>query len=300
MTLQEIEVFLAVARSGNVSTAARKLYITQPAVSRHLNALEREVNCALFLRGRGQRQAELTEAGRAFVPAAEKLRQAWLEALESPAHTGAQTLNIASVGSLSSYLLPSVFRDFLEQAPGRSLRFHQMSSERAYEAIDRGDMDLALITDHMHHPQVETVPLFREPMVLLAGAESGLANRVHPSALDPGKEVRLPWNPEYDLWHSFWFRSGAQARIVVNQMVVLEQVFSWNGNWADSWAVAPVLVARVIAEKTGARICQLEEGPPEEIIYSLQGRRRKPELVQPFLTCLKTELARHPGIWVYP
>ncbi|MCI9671821.1 MAG: LysR family transcriptional regulator [Lawsonibacter sp.] len=64
MTQQGIEVFLAVGRLGSVSAAAQALYITQPAVSRHLRALEETLGCALVVRGRGRRQVELTDRGR--------------------------------------------------------------------------------------------------------------------------------------------------------------------------------------------------------------------------------------------
>ena len=64
MTQQGIEVFLAVARLGSVSAAAQALYITQPAVSRHLRALEEDLGCPLVVRGRGQRRVELTGRGR--------------------------------------------------------------------------------------------------------------------------------------------------------------------------------------------------------------------------------------------
>ena len=57
MTLQEIEVFLAVVRTGSVSAAAQALYITQPAVSRQVGALEEKLGCALLHRGRGRRQS---------------------------------------------------------------------------------------------------------------------------------------------------------------------------------------------------------------------------------------------------
>lgn len=60
-------------------------------------------------------------------------------------------------------------------------------------------MDVALISDNMHHTQVETIPAFRTPMVLISGTGSKLPAEVHPSQLDPAKELRLPWNPEYDL-----------------------------------------------------------------------------------------------------
>lgn len=297
MTLQEIEVFLAVVRTGNISAAAQALYITQPAVSRHLNALERELDCVLLERGRGQRQVELTERGRDFLPAAERLRQSWQEALDAPKE-GAQTLRVSSINSLTAYLMPEVLRNFAKEHGGSNLEYLQMSSGEAYGAVARGEIDLAFISDAMYHPQVETTPLFREPMVLLAGAESGLEGIMHPAQLDPARQVRAPWNPEYDLWHSFWFRSGARPRLVLNHMSMLEEVFSWRGDWADIWAVAPVMVARAVAKKTGAHICRME-GAPEEIIYLLQGRRRKPELTRAFLDCLRRELKAHPDVEIY-
>lgn len=299
MTLQEMEVFLTVVRTGSVSAAAQALYITQPAVTRHLNALERELDCTLISRKRGQRQVELTERGREFVPAAEKLRHAWVEAMEIPRGDAAQTLRVSSINSLTAYLMPGVLRAFAGERPGSNLEFLQMSSSEAYAAVARGEIDLALISDDMYHPQVETTPLFREPMVLLAGAGSGLAGTIHPAQLDPSKQVREPWNPEYDLWHSFWFRSGAKPRLVLNHMTMLEEVFSWRGDWADIWAVAPVMVARAVAQKTGAHICALEDGPPDEIIYTLRGRKRKPELTQAFLACFKRELKHCPDVEVY-
>ena len=299
MTLQEIEVFLTVVRTGNVSAAAQALYITQPAVSRHMNALERELDCVLLERGRGQRQVELTERGRDFLPAAEKLRHAWLEAMEAPKGEEGRTLRVSSINSLTAYLMPGILRNFAQERPGSNLEYMQMSSNEAYAAVARGEIDLALISDDMYHPQVETTPLFREPMVLLAGGESGLEGVLHPARLDPSKQVRAPWNPEYDLWHSFWFRSGARPRLVLNHMSMLEEVFSWRGDWADIWAVAPVMVARAVAQKTGARICALEDGPPDEIIYTLRGRKRKPELTQAFLECLKRELEKHPDVEIY-
>lgn len=77
MTQQELEVFLAVVKAGSVSGAAQALYITQPAVSRHIHALERELGCTLMVRGRGVRRVELTDQGRDFIQVAEKWRQVW-------------------------------------------------------------------------------------------------------------------------------------------------------------------------------------------------------------------------------
>lgn len=299
MTEQEIEVFLTVARTGSLSGAAQALYITQPAVSRHLRALEGELGCPLLVRGRGQRRAELTDQGRDFIEVAEKWRQVWQEAREVASRDRERRLSVASVGSVSTYLLPPVFRAFLEEAPRRALTFHSRHSREAYDCVARGLDDIAFISDDMYHPQVETVPAFREPMVLVAGEGSGLPETVHPSRLDPSRELRLPWNPEYDLWHSFWFSAAAEPRAVLDEMALLEEFLSWRGGWVDSWAVAPALVAGALRDRCSVRIHRLEEGPPDEIVYYLLGRRRKRELTAALLDCLDRELARQEQVESY-
>ena len=293
MTQQGIEVFLAVARLGSISAAAQALYITQPAVSRHLKSLEDALGCSLVVRGRGQRRVELTDQGRDFVQVAEKWRLLWQETREAAGQDRAQTLRVASVGSLVSYLLPPVFRDFLD-APGRTLTFHHYHSSEAYDYIAQGLADVALISDHMYHPQVETVPAFRSAMVLLTGPGLDWPETVHPSRLDPSRELRLPWNPEYDLWHSFWFSAAAAPRAVLDQMSLLEEFFTWQDSWWDSWTIAPALVAVPLSKKLGLTLRQLENGPADEIIYYLLGPRRKEALTRTFLACLDRELNRRP------
>ena len=296
MTQQSIEVFLAVARLGSISAAAQALYITQPAVSRHLRALEQSLGCPLLHRGRGRRQVELTEQGRDFVPVAEKWQLLWQESREIAGQDRTRTLRVASVGSLSSYLLPPVFRAFLGENPGLALTFHNYHSRESYDYMAQGLADLAFISDHMYHPQVETVPALRSPMVLLTGPGLSWPETVHPSRLDPARELRLPWNPEYDLWHSFWFSAAATPRAVLDQMSLLEEFFSWQDSWWDSWAVAPALAAVPLSRKLGLTVRRLEDGPADEIIYYLLGPRRKEALTRAFLACLDRELARRPEV----
>jgi DNA-binding transcriptional LysR family regulator len=70
----QLEAFVEVVRRGSVTAAARSLYVTQPALTARLNALERTVGSPLLVRRRGG--VRLTEAGRAFLPYAERALQA--------------------------------------------------------------------------------------------------------------------------------------------------------------------------------------------------------------------------------
>lgn len=292
MTQQEIEVFLAVVKMGSISGAAQSLYITQPAVSRHIRALEQQLDCPLLTRGRGRRQVELTEQGRDFAEVAKKWSLLWQETREVTRRDRERMLNVSSVGSVSSYLLPGVLHRFLDQSPQRALTFHNYHSQEAYSYVDEGLVDLAIISDDMYHPQVETIPAFREPMVLLTTRGSGLPPRVHPTQLDPARELRCPWNPEFDLWHAFWFSSAVAPQAQLDQMSLLESFFTWT----NSWAATPLSVACALQQRCEVELHQLEEGPPDRIIYYLLGRRRKAELTAAFLTCMARELEQYPEI----
>src|SRR5205807_1489199 len=74
MLLAQMEGFLEVARRGNVSRAAEAMFVTQPTLTARLHALERELGEPLFARTR--RGMKLTDAGRAFLPYAERAMRA--------------------------------------------------------------------------------------------------------------------------------------------------------------------------------------------------------------------------------
>ncbi len=152
---------------------------------------------------------------------------------------------------------------------------------------------MALISDDIYYKEVETIPAFREPMVLLTSQPHHSAEiSVHPTQLNPQQEIRLPWNPEYDVWHDFWFSPTAHARAVIDQMSLLEE-FLLRG---DCWAIVPVSAARVIAKQGKMKVCKLEDGPSPRIIYYLQSQRSCREPVRAFLSCLRESLLQNPDI----
>lgn len=292
MTEQDVETFLAVVRWGSISAAAEAMFITQPAVSRHIRELERELGCPLVRRSKGRRHIELTEQGERFIATARKWRELWRETRELAAGEQKTQLRLISVGSVSTYLLPPVFKSFLQQNDGCTICFNYQHSLEAYRCMDRGEADLALISDDMYLKGIETVPAFREPMVLLTPKQAGYAEELHPSELDPRLEIRLPWNPEYDLWHDFWFNPSIRPRATLDQMSLLEDFFSWG----DSWAVMPLSAARSIARTQDVVFNRLHDGPPARIIYYLLGPASQRGIAFRFLDCLRRELENYPEI----
>lgn len=294
MTQTEINAFLAIVKWGSITAAAESMYITQPALSRHLNALEKELGYKLVIRSKGVRTAGLTGEGKSFIPVAEQLQRLWKEARELPSVRKDRVLNVASVGSVSTYLLPEVFMRFMEEREDVNLFFHNYHSLEAYGYAERGEIDLALISDDRFSRSVETIPLFTEPMVCLCGEED-MPETIHPSMLEPEKEIRLPWNPEYDIWHDYWFKPSERPKVFLDQMSLLEGFLALRG----VWAVMPVSVGKAIGRKLGIPVKRMVEGPGPRIIYYLLGKERKPEMTEVFLKCLRTELSKWDMIRLY-
>ncbi|MGI4819583.1 MAG: LysR substrate-binding domain-containing protein [Janthinobacterium lividum] len=143
-----LRVFAAVAQHLSFTKAAQELFISQPAVTKHIRELEVQYAQRLLER-RGNRVA-LTEAGRLLqahadtVTVAQQLLQEQLQALQDPA-TAAGRLRLGSSTTLSQYVLPSLLPAFQRRYPQVELTLRNANSELIADALLRGDLDLGFV-----------------------------------------------------------------------------------------------------------------------------------------------------------
>src|SRR6476646_161814 len=119
-----LRAFASSARCGSLSRAAEELYISQPAVSKHLASLEAELGQRLVTRGRNG--AALTPAGQVladYVLRAEALLANAGRALAAGVEAESGTLAIAASGIPGTYLLPVLLAEFRERYPRVVLEF---------------------------------------------------------------------------------------------------------------------------------------------------------------------------------
>ena len=288
MTEFEIEAFLMVIKKGNISLAAEMLHITQPALSRRISALEEELGYKLIKRKKGIRNIELTNEGKSFIPIAKK----WISVCEEAKGLSNidydSVLNIASIGSISTYILPEVFVKFMKSNPNRRLSFHNYHSHESYKYVEKGLIDIAIISDDMYSKNVITIPLFSEPMVFVCSNMSVYEGDIDPKQLSVENEIRLPWNPEFDLWHEYWFGNIPNYKIFLDQMSLLEEFLTIK----DTWAVVPMSVARKINENSTIKILNITEPPEDRIIYYLKSNDKKNRLIKVFLNIFNEEISK--------
>ena len=171
---------------------------------------------------------------------------------------------------------------------------HLYHSYEAYQYIDSGLIDIAFISDHMYYKNVETIPAFFEPMVFVANNSCNYPDSVSPAMLKPSQEILLPWNPEYDAWHDYWFRSRPEFEVSLDQMDLLEHALLWK----DTWAIVPASVADKIVGSHVSIHC-LSSPPPDRIIYYLKKTCKQTEPVSLFLKLLHKKLETIPQVTSY-
>src|SRR5436190_9105910 len=135
----QLEAFVETVRRGSVTEAAHALFVTQPALTARLNALEQDVGVALLVRRRGG--VRLTEAGRAFLPYAERALQAVADGRDVLTELGrgiAGHVAVCASPIVSTYALPTILKRFSETHPGVQVAVRTGHSEEMIELVKRG------------------------------------------------------------------------------------------------------------------------------------------------------------------
>ena len=181
MELRHLRYFAMAAEERNISRAAARLFVSQPAVSRQIKDLEEELGVKLFRRKPDG--LRLTDAGHtALAHTREILRQAHAltEAMERWAQRDASA--VIKVGFLPTALpkfLTESLRRFHRRHPGIQVHIFEMMPRAQEEALCRGEIDLALLGDPSAgvRREFEVAPIFRTPMAMIVPDDHPLARR---------------------------------------------------------------------------------------------------------------------------
>jgi|TARA_B110000046_G_scaffold158245_1_gene170079 DNA-binding transcriptional LysR family regulator len=144
---QNLRAFLLVAESGSFSKAAKRLHLTQPAVSKRIAQLEAQLNVSLF--DRIGRRISTTEAGEALLPHARAVHlemQAAQQSVRDLAGEVRGRLRLATSHHIGLHRLPPLLSFFSKAFPAVQLDIDFMDSEQAYELTLQGEVELAVVT----------------------------------------------------------------------------------------------------------------------------------------------------------
>jgi len=146
MELRHLRYFVAAAEAENVSRAAAKLHVSQPALSRQIHDLEEELGFSLFKRS--AKAVRLTEAGQTFLTEARAVLQRADEAVNRArviANTGRSELHVGYAPLPTVRILPPTLRAFQARMPKVRVRLHDLSTEEMVAGVREGKLQLAFL-----------------------------------------------------------------------------------------------------------------------------------------------------------
>ncbi|MES9859062.1 MAG: LysR family transcriptional regulator [Sedimenticola sp.] len=177
MNTSALQAFVNVAEYDSFSVAADQLHLTQPAVSKRVATLEAELGTPLF--DRIGHKISLTDAGRQLLPRA---RHMLLEmddirrSISSLSGEVSGTLTMGTSHHIGLHRLPPALKAFSQRHPQVSLNIRFMDSESACNAVEQGELELAIVTlPTSPSPKLSTSIIWPDPLRFVVAKDHPLA-----------------------------------------------------------------------------------------------------------------------------
>jgi DNA-binding transcriptional LysR family regulator len=196
MHVDQLRYFRTVIRIGSISRAADELGLTQPALSRALARLEREVGAALLLRQ--SRPLALTRQGKVFLVRVERALDELDAAQSEIADQLGNAPGMISIGflrSLGASFVPTVVRDFLRTHPDTRFTFMQNNSALLEAQLLAGEIALCITARMPHNPAIAWSQIGTQPLGLIVPADHRLARRRSVRLNDVRGETFISFKP---------------------------------------------------------------------------------------------------------
>lgn len=160
LKLIQLKYFVSTVEAGSVTTAARNLFISQPALSKQLTQLEKELNCELFLRK--TTGVELTEAGKHLYQKGNELLKAADElSLEMNQYAKKQTIRIGALPSIGTHFLPAIVNQL--KGEFKMEVFIKDTTEELVRLVENNQADFVFVQDVSKNRNLIIENIFWEP-----------------------------------------------------------------------------------------------------------------------------------------
>lgn len=165
MELKQLESYVAVVVYKSFTEAAKQLYISQPTISTHIQALEKELGAKLIIRT--TKSIELTPRGMELYECAVKmldlrdtLLYKWKSSDEKIVRLGVSTIP-------SAYILPEFLPEFCRQYPEIFFHSIQSDSKEIIEGVQEDRMDVGLVGMESEDERLECIPFYEDELVVI-------------------------------------------------------------------------------------------------------------------------------------
>ena len=165
---KDMRAFFTIVEEGNISHAAQRLELAQPALSRQMKRLEEILNVKLF--ERGSRRIRLTEAGRVFYQRVEKIIGMVDGTVREITEIGSGDKGLIRLGTITSsgaLILPDLIAEFHKLYPNVNFEIWEGEGTRILDLLDNNLVEIAITRTQVDNTVYETLVLPNEPFVMV-------------------------------------------------------------------------------------------------------------------------------------
>ena len=173
-----LKAFISVAKNLSFTKASKELYISQPAITRHIQELEAKYHIALF--ERMGNKIKLTRAGEILLEHSERIVEDY-KRLEYDLHlltnTYAGELRIGASTTIAQYVLPAVLAKFVDKFPDVKISLLNSNSRQIESALGEHRIDLGMVEGIQHTPNIKYTVFMQDELVAVVSNRSKLSRR---------------------------------------------------------------------------------------------------------------------------
>ena len=262
MHIHDIQAFLVVTQTRNISRAADILHLSQTAVTHRLQNLEEELGVTLLDRGRGIKEISITPSGQDFIYIARRWNALWDEMERFKKQGEKLSLSFGAVQQLNDFVFPPLFMQLFNHTPKINLELHTEHTSELFPLVEQRLVDVAIVWRKFVLPNIVCTPWKEVPMVLLKRGNAKHAGSVtaETSKLDTNKELYVPWTPDFNTWHNLMWPTGFYNPIHITGAPLVIRLIREGGYWS----IVPLWMAEY-AITLGGLTYNLLSNPPEPL-----------------------------------
>ncbi|MBM9592272.1 LysR family transcriptional regulator [Leptospira sp. 201903075] len=171
MEFRQIIYFLEISESGTFQKAATRLGLTQPALSRQIFLLEKELGVRVL--ERGGRSVRLTHEGERFYQYSIRMKELWEEIRNgfSKENELKGNFSISAGGTVSAWILPQILKQILKKRSGLSLSVREGDAKETKDAVLKGEVDLGILTGPISEPSLNVLEFLSDQIFPVAAKD---------------------------------------------------------------------------------------------------------------------------------
>lgn len=280
------KVFYYLAKTPNTTKVAEELYLSQPAISKNIRELEKELGITLFYRERGGMR--LTEAGQYLFTAIEamfKKEREILFGIDQLRDNFSGTLNIGGSTTLSQYILPEILAKFTNTYSNLKINLTSGNTDQIEKEILANNLHLAFIEGTPTQPDIHYIPYLKDEIVLVCSAQNIIPESIAKSDL---AQLRFVFREKGSGTYHIIKKQLAQAGIHLNTLHDQLTLGTTEGikqylQCSDCFALLSIYSIRPELAANKLRIVEIEELKIERTFYAIHRLGETDPYAQKFL-----------------